>query len=74
MCSEFDKLVDEGLIPDVNGEWCDECDVDTTLHEALQSEEAQMLDAVNCEPAPDDWIPTDKDGYVILDNDVPNPE
>lgn len=64
--SEFEHLVNEGLAPDENGEWQDECDVDTTLHDALQCEEAQMLDAVECDPAPEEWPPVDADGHAII--------
>ena len=64
--SEFEHLVNEGLTPDENGEWQDEGDVDTTLHDALQCEEVQMLDAVACDPAPEDWPPVDSDGNAII--------
>lgn len=62
--SEFKRLREDGLIPDVDGEWT-EC-ADSELQDALQDEEVQALAAVACEPAPEDWPPTDKDGNAII--------
>ena len=53
--SEFKRLRADGMIPDADGEWT-EC-VDSDIHDALQDEEAQALAALECEPAPEDWLP-----------------